>query len=115
MSPGFEEPDIHGIIKGQRKTIDRLNKQQLILESQVSSLKKKVEETSQQAKKRVKEMRSLVQQKATVSRTQLDAEKLMTKSELESLRHQLDAKDALLTEHKTLVAKLTGENEEFKG
>lgn len=92
-----------------------MNRGQLILENQVSSLKKKVEETGLQAKKKAKEMRSMIQRKLGEARSDLDTEKMKTKAELESLKQQVEEKEAQVTECKTMIAKLRGENDEFKG
>jgi predicted nucleic acid-binding Zn-ribbon protein len=111
--PG-DEQEIHKIVQTQRRTIERLNKEQVILENKISALKKKVEEVSLQAKKKNKEIKSLVQQKLAQNKNQNDSEKCQLASELATLRKELQDVQSQLIERGTKVSQLSLENDGLK-
>jgi uncharacterized coiled-coil DUF342 family protein len=109
-----EEQEIHKIVQTQRKTIEKLNKEQIILENKISAYKKKIEEMSLQAKKKTKEMKSMVQQKMAQKKNNADAEKSELLSELSTIRKELNDIQALNTERGTKLSQLTAENDSLK-
>lgn len=102
------------IVKNQRKTIDEMNKKQLILENQVTALKKKVEEAGLQSKKKAKELRTLLQQKLAEAKTQIENEKSKNISEIVKLREEVEEKDRSISEKLAKITELTIQNEGFK-
>lgn len=114
LQPMGEEQEIHKIVQTQRKTIEKLNKDQVILENKISALKKKIEEMSLQAKKKTKEMKSMIQQKMAQNKNSSDAEKAQLTSELNAIRKELNENQVGVTEKGTRISQLTAENESLK-
>lgn len=114
MANNGDEPEICKIVQQQRKTIERLNKEQVILENKISALKKKVEEVSLVAKKKAKETKMMLQQKLAQNRSSMDSEKATMNNELAASKKELQEIRASMTDKGTKISQLAAENESLK-